>query len=225
MVNMNKFRDPAVYALHAGDGVYAYVGSTSVNSKMRLYEHISRARRGHPSPVYEWMRSVGVENVVVVDLLKCFDPNDRLKLEAQLIVDFIAQGYPLVNRVSRDGVIGSMSEESKRLISEKQAGRPSWITGKRGVEAGWTDERREASSEPRALHGTKTRRKKHGCNCDACIWWEVEYYSDMEARRMRNQHGTAASYKHGKCRCEDCRSAYREYQRRFKKDARLFLGV
>lgn len=43
MVNVNYRKDPAVYALHAGDHVLAYVGSTSKNSQNRLYEHIYRA--------------------------------------------------------------------------------------------------------------------------------------------------------------------------------------
>jgi hypothetical protein len=144
MVNMNKFRDPAVYALHAGDGVFAYVGTTAMNSKNRLWEHIYRARSGHTAPVYEWMRSVGIENVVVVDLLKESDPQARANAEVKFIADFIAQGFPLTNQISRDGVPGSMSEESKRRIGEKKIGKPTWIKGKRGVEAGWTDERRKA---------------------------------------------------------------------------------
>jgi len=147
MVNVNTFRDPAIYALHAGDGVYRYVGATSKNSKNRLYEHIYRARSGHMGPVYVWMREVGLENVQVVDLAKVADDDLRLRLEATTIAHLIQAGYPLVNRISRDGVPNSMADESRKLISAAHSGRPTWIKGKSGIEAGWTERRREAQRE------------------------------------------------------------------------------
>lgn len=136
-----------IYALHAGDGVYRYVGSTSKNSKNRLYEHIYRARSGHPSPVYMWMREVGTDHVQVVDLVKVEDDSLREVLEAATIAHMIKAGHPLTNRMSRDGTPGSMAEESKRLIGEKAHGRPTWIKGKTGEDAGWTDARRRAQSD------------------------------------------------------------------------------
>lgn len=152
MVNMNKYKNPAIYALYAEEGVYSYIGSTSKNSLNRLWEHNYRARNGHTAPVYEWMRSVGIENVRVIDLISLVDVANPAELEAQTIANYIAAGHPLVNQISRDGVVGSMSESSKKRIGEKNAGKPTWIKGKRGVEAGWTDERRRLLAERRAMN-------------------------------------------------------------------------
>jgi len=147
MVNMNKHKDPAIYALYVDEGVYCYIGSTSANSTRRYYEHIYRARSGHSAPVYQWMREVGLENVKFIDLISLIDVADPIALEATTIANYLAAGHPLTNQLSRDGVIGSMSESSKKLIGEKNSGKPTWIKGKHGLEAGWTDERKQAQSE------------------------------------------------------------------------------
>jgi len=147
MVNMNKLKDPAVYALLAGDGQIRYVGSTSQNATTRLWEHISRARAGHPSPVYQWMRSVPLESISVVVVAREHDPSTREALEASVIKQFLDEGHPLVNRLSRDGRLNSMAPESRALIGAKAKGRDTWTKGKRGEAAGWTPERRARQSE------------------------------------------------------------------------------
>lgn len=147
MVNMNKLKRPAIYALHAGDFRMAYVGTTSKNSKNRLWEHIYRARNGHPSPVYEWMREVGIENVEVVDLEAVIETEDAIEREAHWIARLIGQGHPIVNRKGRDGVANSMADESKAIIGEKARGRVTWIAGLTGEAAGWTEERRRAQAD------------------------------------------------------------------------------
>jgi len=54
MVNTNKRKEPAIYGLYSEPGVYHYIGSTSQNSRTRLWEHIYRARNNHSAPVYQW---------------------------------------------------------------------------------------------------------------------------------------------------------------------------
>jgi len=147
MVNVNNRRNPAIYALHTGDHRYFYVGSTSKNSDNRLYEHIYRAHTGHKAPLYVWMRDVGIRNVQVVDLALIEDMSTRAELEAEWIARMIADGHPLTNQVARDGVPNSMSEQSKARVSKANRGKPTWIKGKRGADAGWTDERRRAQAE------------------------------------------------------------------------------
>jgi len=147
MVNVNKHKQPAIYALYSEDGVYCYIGSTSKNSQNRLWEHKYRARNNHSAPVYQWMRSVGIENVQVIDLVSLFGVSNAAELEAVTIANYISAGHPLTNQIARDGVVGSMSESSKQLIGDKNAGKKTWITGRRGFDAGWTDERRAAQSE------------------------------------------------------------------------------
>lgn len=146
MVNVNNYRNPAIYGLHSGDGRYAYVGSTTKNSKNRLYEHNYRARIGHTAPVYVWMREVGIENVQVVDLAPIPDGADRGVLEASWIARLVADGHPLTNRIGRDGVPNSISAEMREYMGKSRRGLPTWIKGKKGIDAGWSDERRSAAS-------------------------------------------------------------------------------
>jgi hypothetical protein len=146
MTNMNKYLDPCIYALVVDDGKYCYIGSTSKNAQNRLWEHIYRARIGHISPVYEWMRFVGIENVRVEVLERIDDKHQRSAREAQLISELLLAGHELRNQLSRDGVIGSMSSSSRERISAKNKGKKTWISGKTGEDAGWTHERRAAQS-------------------------------------------------------------------------------
>ena len=146
VVNMNKFRDPAVYALHAGDGVVRYVGSTSKNAQNRLWEHIYRARSGHTAPLYCWMREAGLDAVQVTVIARIDDSRLREVLEAATIAHYISEGCDLLNQMSRDGRPGSMSEAVRSRISAANAGKVTWIKGLRGEDAGWTPERRAEQS-------------------------------------------------------------------------------
>lgn len=147
MVNMNKFKDPAVYGLHAGDGEIRYVGATRGNSKNRLWEHIYRANSGHNAPVYQWMRNVGVRNVEVVDLEKISNLDDILEVEASWIKRLVDDGASLVNDKGLDGYPFSNGPHMRRSVSDSNQGRSTWIKGKTGLDAGWTPERRLAQSD------------------------------------------------------------------------------
>lgn len=142
MPNMNKHIDPCIYALYVDEGQYCYIGSTSKNAQNRLWEHIYRARKGHPAPVYEWMREVDPAKVRFEVLLRVADSGERAAKEAKLIAEFIKNGHQLRNQISRNGVLGSMSITSRQLISIARKGKSTWIAGKKGVEAGWSDERK-----------------------------------------------------------------------------------
>lgn len=142
MPNMNKHIDACIYALYVNEGEYCYIGSTSKNAQNRLWEHIYRARKGHLAPVYEWMREVNPQNVRFEILLRVADSKERAIQEANLIAKCIQDGHPLRNQISRDGVVGSMSETSRQLLSAAQKGKSTWIAGKKGLEAGWSDERK-----------------------------------------------------------------------------------
>jgi len=143
----SRAEEPCVYALHGGDGLYAYVGSTSKSAKTRLWEHVSRARAGHSAPVYVWMSAVGIDSVTIEVI--AVENNDAVRnaLEVSTIVQLAAEGFPLVNQKSRDGVEGSMSSSSKLRIGAAMAGRTPWVKGRHGEDAGWTPERRRAQSE------------------------------------------------------------------------------
>lgn len=139
-MNANETRQPCVYGLKAG-GSFGYVGATQQNPKTRLWEHRSRARAGHPGPVYVWMREVGIENVEIVVL------EANISQEVAWIVRLLEAGEPLRNEMSSDGVGYSWSASSKEKLSEAKAGKATWIKGKKGEAAGWSLERRAAQAE------------------------------------------------------------------------------
>lgn len=145
-MNRGEVRERVVYGLTVDGTRFAYVGATSQNTKTRLWEHRSRARSGHAGPVYQWMRSVGVENVQIVRLVSVLTGGDLKRAEAETIACYLEAGHPLVNEISRDGEVDSHSTQSKRRIGDSNRGRVTWIAGKTGESAGWSDERRAAQA-------------------------------------------------------------------------------
>lgn len=140
-------RERVIYALHDGNKNYGYIGTTGVNTKTRWWEHRSRARSGHSAPVYNWIRQIGVENLQIETICHVQDEADAAALEAEYIKQFIDEGHPIHNQIGRDGIANSNAERMKQMLSEQRRGKPTWIKGKKGIEAGWTEERRLAQQE------------------------------------------------------------------------------
>ena len=145
-MNYNMERETVIYALVDSEGLIGYVGCTQVNAKTRYWEHRSRARNGHSAPVYEWIRLAGIDSFTYVELEKLDAGSDVSGIEARWIKKLIDEGHPLQNQIARDGVPGSNGERMKNILSSKRKGKPTWIKGKRGEEAGWTEERRKQQS-------------------------------------------------------------------------------
>ena len=145
-MNNNMQRETVIYALVDSDGRIGYAGSTKVNAKTRYWEHRSRARKGHTAPVYNWIREVGIDSFSYVELEKLSSGQDVATIEARWIKKLIDQGHPLQNQIARDGVPHSNAERMKQILSESRKGKPTWIKGKRGEDAGWTEERRTNQS-------------------------------------------------------------------------------
>lgn len=209
MVNWNHHKEEAVYALHAGDHVYCYAGSTSLNIVTRMYQHRHRARKGHNAPVYRWMREVGIENVQCHVIAYEQDADIRHGLEVSTIAQLKSMGYPLRNRIwfPGDG-LATGSKEYRRIMNQSPlAGLPR-------------EPKLRSQRIPR--HGTVTEYRKYKCECETCIDGYEAYMTKRLGRpfvtRRRTTpahkiHGTVACYKNGLCRCLPCAAAYREYKR------------
>lgn len=221
MVNMNHHKDPAVYALHAGDFLFRYVGSTSVNSQNRMYQHAYRARSGHGAQVYQWIRSVGIENVRVVDLIHETDPVMRNALEVCAIVQLADEGHPLVNSLWIKGDGDQVaSNEYRRRVSAARA---------KPVRKPRPAQKPKLPSAPRVpqirvpQHGTRHEYETYKCRCDPCRLVMAQRNAARRGKpipqiapRKRGEtpeHGTARRYKHYGCRCDECRIALREQLR------------
>ena len=68
---MGKKTHYVIYGLHKGDGVIRYVGR-SIHGTNRLSYHRANARNNNTKmPVHKWMRSVGIDVVVMEILEEC----------------------------------------------------------------------------------------------------------------------------------------------------------
>lgn len=146
MVNMNKFKQPAVYAitsLVSGDTLY--IGFTTTNALNRFWQHKYRATSGHNAPIYKEMRRLGVENTSFTVIQFVDKVSEGKVIEAKTIKAMIDSGRKLFNELSRDGVVDSLPEHLKQKMSKERKNKDTWIKGKRGVEAGWTKERKKGS--------------------------------------------------------------------------------
>lgn len=65
-----------VYGLKTETSRVLYVGQTVGLPATRLSGHLANARSGHGSPVYVWMREVGLDEIKIIELEKADD--DRL---------------------------------------------------------------------------------------------------------------------------------------------------
>lgn len=139
-------RELSIYILKDKVGNVGYVGSTSVNAKTRYWEHRSRARRNHPAPVYDWIRQVGLDDFTYEVIEIVTEPGGLEQKEAEYIKHYVDNNHPVCNQIARDGRPRSNGERMKKLLSEQKRGKPTWIKGKRGEEAGWTEERRRIAS-------------------------------------------------------------------------------
>ena len=146
-MNNNMQRERVVYALHDGFHNYGYVGTTTVNMKTRWWEHRSRARSGHAAPVYDWIRKIGIDNLQIEKLQDVPAGVDPHLIEVKHIKQLLDDGHPIQNQIGRDGVPHSNADRMKKILSEKKAGKETWIKGKRGLEAGWTDQRKKQQAE------------------------------------------------------------------------------
>ena len=164
-----------VYALIGPDGAPFYVGATRNPLKTRLRQHKHRAEQGHASPVYVRIREVGSESVTI-EALEAGIPREVLLDREAAWIARLRQQHVLTNERALDGVPDSMSARTRALIGAAKSGRPTWISGKHGEDAGWDAHRREAMArfyaEKRANrvphHGTANEYSGHGCRCDAC---------------------------------------------------------
>jgi hypothetical protein len=146
-MNYNMERQRVIYALVNKDGQIGYIGSTRVNAKTRWWEHRARARSGHTAPVYDWMRENGIDSISYEVLQQVDEAEEIRVIEAAYIKRLIDEGHPLTNQIGRDGVPNSNNDRMKKMLSDQRKGKPTWIKGKRGVEAGWTEERKRLQAK------------------------------------------------------------------------------
>ena len=144
---------PAIYGLYGPDGRAFYVGRTSRSVRARWYEHKYRAP-WHPGPVYEKWRELG--EVTIRELEAGDDPTRELYWTDLLR----SEGNDLVNQLGANGNPYAWSEDSKEKVGRANRGKTTWIKGKTGEAAGWTQERREQQAE--RIRQVNERRKAVG---------------------------------------------------------------
>jgi len=222
-MNKNSIRRPVIYALWEPDGGPFYVGRTSTNMEERFWQHAYRTRIQHQAPVYKKIREVGVQNVEIVALQDVNSAEDDPRsLEAFWIRKMIEDGFPLVNVFGKDGVPDSWDDEIRERAGAPRRGRPTWIKGKTGSEAGWTETRR-------AGHSLTIRRKAAAKEFEdnSLLFARIDRLEILQIRKLQRKlyrevyperqvtrvprsgpsHGTRNMYENYKCKCDDCRDA------------------
>lgn len=219
MVNMNKYKNPAVYALKH-DGRIFYVGYTSTNALNRYWQHVSRASSGHTAPVYERMREVGIRDVEYDILEEIGDPGEAANIEARWIKELLASGEPLTNVLGIDGVPNSIPKQMRDGMARGRIGKPTWIKGLTGEDAGWTDVRRSEQADTikrnRAMREISSpgklflRMDQEEMTLIRSIQKELlleRAPTSPESPRSGVAHGTRTMYETYACRCAPCRDA------------------
>lgn len=225
MVNMNHYEDPAIYGLTAPDGGVFYIGRTSVNALNRWWQHKSRASSGHAASVYVRMRDVGVQDTswVIIeryeDIPAGITPRER---EAWWILKYLEDGADLVNSNGRDGVPDSWSPEQKERGHASRRGKPTWVKGLTGEDAGWTPERRAEQSRimqlrrwrrevdnPELLFARILKLEKKEMRVVQREAAQSKYFLPKEPRtpKIVATHGTRTMWEKYKCKCQPCRDA------------------
>ena len=74
-----------IYALHLkGDPQVRYIGLTTGTVEKRFYEHQREAKGGRKYPVYDWMRSHGVENISCVTIEVVDDSSEECLAQREI---------------------------------------------------------------------------------------------------------------------------------------------
>lgn len=225
MVNMNHHKDPAIYGLTDPDGGVFYIGRTTVNALNRFWQHKSRAR-DHSAPVYVRMREHGIENVSWTMIERFADIPDGVtpkQREAWWIARYIGDGADIVNALGRDGTPDKWSPEMRERGVPSRRGRPTWIKGKTGEDAGWTQDRRKAQSQrlrmrawekeilnPELLHARVLRMEQkeiRRVQRECAEGFLTQSTSAPRAARPSLRHGTRTMWEKYKCKCQPCRDA------------------
>ena len=114
-----------VYTLHADDPTEPrYVGVTTRGLARRFRDHLKATRLGNKYPVYEWIRSVGIDRVQMQLLETCETADEMYASEVFWIATF-RSSLDLTN-VSKGGKGASgfhHSKESKLKISKAHQGK------------------------------------------------------------------------------------------------------
>lgn len=127
-----------------------YVGQTVKNVRNRWKNHKSSARRGHKSVICDAIRKHGHLSFSVKILCRCYSRPELDLMEDLHIVLHKTIHKPFGYNRRRGGGAGTFSEETRRMISERQIGRklpPEWCeaigNSHRGVKLNVSEEVRE----------------------------------------------------------------------------------
>lgn len=105
-----------IYALHAGDNIYRYVGLTTTSLNTRLISHRFEANREKVKyPVHRWIKKHGVENIVIESLGE-FDKQDLPIWEIEFIRKLRGEGFALLNLSSGGYGLIEKTEAHKNAI-------------------------------------------------------------------------------------------------------------
>lgn len=115
-MNSRSYR---VYGLSVDGVSVRYVGLTTQRLEKRLSNHRVQARKGTRTPLYDWMRKQGVQNVRISLIIECECSEDMCEVERGCIAYAREQGGCLNVTEGGEGFGGvSHTSETKARISK-----------------------------------------------------------------------------------------------------------
>lgn len=148
---MNNLAEPVIYCLtdKRFPGLVKYVGLTRLGGKRRFSDHLRTARNGKGSPVYQWMRAVGPENVEI-HILESLENSSLLpEREIYWIAKYKSMGHNLTN-ANDGGSATAMFPETKAKISASKTGKKRTPEQSARMREIFSDGRRKGSLHARS---------------------------------------------------------------------------
>lgn len=117
----------AVYALSTDGENHRYIGYTTKKIRQRLSMHRWEAKHDNPAKLYDWMREVGPDNVIVTVLEKL--PTDSTlgqlggEREAHWIARLRGEGYDLINKTTGGPGMPGVKPTAEQLAARSERAR------------------------------------------------------------------------------------------------------
>lgn len=148
--------DPApftIYALHAGDGRYRYVGLTTMPLNKRMYNHKNSSIQESPkTAVARWMKKIGWESVRVEVIDSASSESELLELEVQWIAKLRAEGFDLLNLTDGGEGLMNPAREVREKFRIQRSGERNHRWGKPHTPAQSDALNRWNNSRPEGVH-------------------------------------------------------------------------
>lgn len=195
------------------DNIIKYVGQSTQNPRVRLYQHLRNDRKYNDAKT-TWINKVKRLNlkdkVEIVILEKC----DKILLnerEKYWIKHFINEGIKLKNSTEGGDYNYTFTEETKQKISNKLKGRPG-IKHTEETKRKISENRKgqKLSEETKKIISEKLKGKNAGINNYMFGKHHTEEWKKKQSEKLKGKYTGENSFFYGKKHSEECKKIMSE---------------